>query len=400
LSKKDVNLQIKKYFFCLAIIKFILKMINPFRRSYQTLNLITIKSKALLDNYSFWQKQNPQAKIAPVLKSNAYGHGLELIGRFIDQKMDPSFIAVDSLYEAWKLEKAGVKTPILVIGYTVPDNFKIRKKLKFHLPVFDFETALTLLRYQPQTRLHLKIDTGMNRLGIKPNQVNQFISFLKNHQAQEQIVGIYSHLASAVSDQDFTRRQVKTFKKVIAQFEQAGFSFNWKHIAATAGSLTVKDPEFNLVRLGLGFYGYSPFSNSKKTLSKLEPALKLTSQIIQTKEVAKGEIVSYGGQFRAPKKMLIGVLPIGYYDGLDRRLSGRGQVKIGRKFCPLLGRICMNIAMVDLSGLKKPFVGQKITVISNRPKDKNSLVSLASLVDTIPYDLLVGLAESTRRVLW
>lgn len=391
-------MQIKKYF-CLAIIKFSLKMINPFRHPYQTLNLITISSEALLNNYSFWQNQNPQAGIVPVLKSNAYGHGLELVGRFIDQKMNPPFIAVDSLYEAWELEKAGVKKPILVIGYTVPDNFKIKKKLKFHLPVFDPETALTLLRHQPQTRLHLKIDTGMNRLGIKPKQVDRFIRFLKDHQAQKQIVGIYSHFASAASDQDFTQKQVETFKRVVKKFEQAGFSFEWKHIAATAGSLMVKDPDFNLIRVGLGFYGYSPPSISKKILSKLEPALKLTSQIVQVKEIAKGEIVSYDGQFRASKKMLIGALPIGYYDGLDRRLSGRGQVRVGQRFCPLVGRICMNIAMIDLSGLKKPLVGQKITVISNRPKDKNSLASLASLANTIPYDLLVGLAESTRRVL-
>lgn len=376
-------------------------MINPFRRSYQTLNLITINPRALLDNYSFWQKQNPQAKIAPVLKSNAYGHGLELIGRFIDQKMNPPFIAVDSLYEAWKLEKAGVKTPILVIGYTVPDNFKIRKKLKFHLPVFDFETALTLLRYQPQTRLHLKIDTGMNRLGIKPNQVNRFIGFLKDHHLEKQVTGIYSHLACAGTDEDFTQKQVAIFKKVIVQFERAGFSFAWKHIAATAGSLTVKDPELNLIRVGLGFYGYLPplVPRQGQALPKIKPALKLTTRIVQIKTINKGEIVSYGGRFRAQKKITIGVLPIGYYDGLDRRLSGRGLVRIGSSYCPLVGSICMNIAMIDLSALKKPLVGQEVVVIDDQAKAKNSLVSLASLADTIPYDLLVGLAESTRRVL-
>lgn len=376
-------------------------MINPFRRSYQTLNLITINPRVLLDNYSFWQKQNPQAKIAPVLKSNAYGHGLELVGRFIDQKMDSPFIAVDSLYEAWKLEKAGVKTPILIIGYTVPDNFKIRKKLKFHLPVFDFETALTLLRYQPQTRLHLKIDTGMNRLGIKPNQVNRFIGFLKDHHLEKQVTGIYSHLACAGTDEDFTQKQVGIFKKVVVQFERAGFSFAWKHIAATAGSLTVKDPEFNLIRVGLGFYGYLPplVPRQGQALPRIKPALKLTTRIVQVKTIDKGEIVSYDGRFRAQKRTTIGVLPIGYYDGLDRRLSGRGLVRIGSSYYPLVGSICMNIAMIDLSALKKPFVGQEVVVIDDQAKAKNSLMALSSLAKTIPYDLLVGLAQSTRRIL-
>lgn len=372
-------------------------MFKLFGRPYQTLNLIIVKAQTLIDNFSFWQDQNPQAGIALVLKSNAYGHGLELVGRFVDRKLPGApFLAVDSLYEAWKLEKAGVKKPILVIGYTLPENFKTTKKLKFHLPVFDQATALVLSRYQPRAKLHLKIDTGMNRLGVKPNQINRFIAFLKNHHLENQIVGIYSHLACADSDQDFTQKQVTIFKKIIRQFERAGFSFTWKHIAATAGSLVVKDPEFNLIRLGLGFYGYSPF---RSALPAIRPALKLITHIAQVKAVSQGEIVSYNGQFRAPKKMTIGVLPIGYYDGLDRHLSGRGKVLVGNQYCPILGKICMNISMIDLSSVKNPLVGQEVVVISDDQGAINGLSSLSALSETIPYDFLVGLASSTRRVL-
>ena len=331
------------------------------------------------------------------MKSNAYGHGLELIGRFVDRKLSAApFVAVDSLYEAWKLEKAGVGKPILVIGYTLPENFKNPKKLKFHLPVFDQETALVLGRYQPRTKLHLKIDTGMNRLGIKPNQVNRFITFLKDRHLESQIVGIYSHLACANSNDNFTQKQVTLFKKIIKQFERAGFSFAWKHIAATAGGLAVKDSEFNLIRLGLGFYGYFP---SRSAPSAVRPALKLITHTAQIKSVSRGEIVSYNGQFRAPKKMTMGVLPIGYYDGLDRRLSGRGKVLVGDQYCPLVGDICMNIAMIDLSDVKNPAVGQEVVVIDDNQEAKNNLVSLSALAKTIPYDLLVGLAPITRRVL-
>lgn len=376
-------------------------IVNTFRRFYQTLNLITVNSQVLIDNFSFWQKENPQAKIVPVLKSNAYGHGLELIGRFVDKKIATPFIAVDSLYEAWELEKTGVSKPILVIGYTLPENFKILKKLKFHLPIFDQETALVLGRYQPQTKFHLKIDTGMNRLGIKPNQVNRFIGFLKDHHLEKQVTGIYSHLACAGSDEDFTQKQVAIFKKVIVQFERAGFSFAWKHIAATAGSLTVKDPEFNLIRVGLGFYGYLPplVPRQGQALPRIKPALKLTTRIVQIKAIDKGEMVSYDGQFRAKEEMAVGVLPIGYYDGLDRRLSVQGLVRVGSSYCPLVGSICMNITMIDLSALKKPFVGQEVVVIDDQTKAKNSLTTLSSLAKTIPYDLLVGLAQSTRRIL-
>lgn len=378
-------------------------MIN-FSRQYKTLNLIKVSQQALLNNFHFFQNQQEKALVAPVLKSNAYGHGLKLIAKFVDDHIKPPYICVDSLYEAYELEKAKTETPILIIGYTNPNNFKVIKRLKFTFPVYDEETIKTLHTYQPGVKVHLKIDTGMNRLGIHPNQIKEFIKLIKKFK-KIKVEGIYSHLSQAdeIKSKSFTKAQIKTFGKVISKFEQAGINFKWKHISATSGGTTIINPQFNLVRLGLGFYGLSPFppssSQGKLLTAHLKPALTLITHIAQVKTIKKGSEVSYAGTFIAKKKMKIAILPIGYYDGVDRRLSNKGLVAINDTYAPIIGRVCMNITVIDVSHLKEVEKGQEVTIFSDTKIDKNSLESSAILANTIPYTLLVNLSETTRRVL-
>ncbi|MCL4366020.1 hypothetical protein M1437_02220, partial [Patescibacteria group bacterium] len=151
----------------------------------------------------------------------------------------------------------------------------------------------------------------------------------------------------------------------------------------------------NLARAGLALYGYS----STTFDTNLKPALTLTTKIIQIKKVAKGEKIGYDGTYMVKKDTIIGVLPVGYYDGVDRRLSNKGIFLVDSLPCPILGRVSMNINIIDLSNVKNPKVGQEVKVYSNSPKDKNSIVNCAKICNTIPYDLLVNLAETTRRVI-
>lgn len=373
------------------------------KSSYQTLNLIQISKNALLSNFHFFQQLNPKSYLCPVLKSNAYGHGLKLVGKFVDQEISPEFICVDSLFEAYELEKSGITTKILIMGYTFPANFKFRK-INFHLPVFDLPTLEVLNKTQPGINVHLKIDTGMNRLGIKENEVEIFMRALKKFN-RINVVGIYSHLSSAdeIEETDFTNKQIETFKKITSYFENNGFNFKYKHIMATAGAFRFCESEFNLIRLGLGFYGISPFPNDslfdKKLREKIKPTLKLLTHIAELKEVSKGETVSYNRTFRATRPMKIAILPLGYYDGIDRRLSNLGQVKITNTFCPILGQVCMNITMVDVSGVKRPFVGQEATVYDNLVNSINSVKNTANLIQSIPYEVLANLSETTKRIL-
>lgn len=370
-----------------------IKNIFP-KNSYRTLNLIEIRKQALLDNYAYFQNLHPHSKIAPVLKSNAYGHGLKLIGRFVDSQINPEFICVDSLFEAYELQKADVKTKILILGYTFPENFKY-KKIDYRLPLFDLDTLEYLKNYQPGIKVHLKIDTGMNRLGIKEDQYEVFAQALKN-QNKVILEGIYSHLADTPNE-NFSKAQIEKFKKAIDFFENQGFEFKFKHLFATTGALKYADPEFNLIRLGLGFYGIS--ADEEKFQKKLTPALSLKTHLIEIKKINKGETVSYNRTFKAKKNMTIGLLPLGYYDGVDRNLSNKGYLKLNNAFCPTVGNVCMNITAVDLTNIKNPQIGTEVIVYSNHSSDSNSLSNCAKYANTIPYVLLANLSETTRRVL-
>lgn len=374
-------------------------------RKFRTLNLIEVSKKALKHNYLFFQKLLNGPAIAPVLKSNAYGHGLKLVGKFVDREIKPPFIIVDSLYEAYELQKDKIKTPILIIGYTFPENFNTFRRLKnLHFLVYDKATLEALNKYQPGCSIHLKIDTGMGRLGLQPKKVKNFIKLLKKYN-QVQVEGIYSHLSQAKipKKKAFTLKQIKAFKNAIHQFEAAGFRFRWKHIAATAGSLLKKDPEFNLVRLGLGFYGYSPFTPrtkfGKMLTRNLKPALKLISHLVQIKKIKNGSEIGYGGTYKATRDMTIGILPIGYYDGLDRRLSNIGKVRMGNKLCPIIGQVCMNVTIIDISSLAQPRVGQRVIIYDSQKEAGNNISNSAQAINTIPYVLLARLSETTRRVL-
>jgi alanine racemase len=400
-----------------------------FRRTYQSLNRIEIDTKALKQNFHYVQNAHPEALVAPVLKSNAYGHGLQLVGKWASEELRPPFLCVDSLFEAYALEKSGVKTPILILGYTFPQNFSIRRKLThFHFPVYDLETLEMLNKHQPGANIHIKIDTGMHRLGILPNQVEDFIKALQQNK-RLRVVGIYSHLSQADNPKkpSFTQQQIRTFKQVIRQFEKAGYAFAWKHISASAGALPtlmpsnkanpncVTDPEFNLIRLGLSFYGYSPFDYSvSKNVARrsspepkhrtsnsepLQPALTLKTHIVQIKTIGQGSEIGYGGSFKAKKRMCIAILPIGYYDGMSRQLSNQGQVSLNGVLCDIVGRISMNMTMIDVSNIPTAKVGDQVMVISNQSQSPHNAHGIAGACKGISYEVLTNLSETTKRVL-
>lgn len=373
--------------------------------SYKTLNLIEVSKSALQNNFEYLTQINPNAKICPVLKSNAYGHGLKLIGGFVDREIRPEFICVDSLYEAYELQKINVESKILILGYTFPENFKY-KKINFHLPVFDIETLEILNKTQSGINVHIKIDTGMSRLGIKQNEVEKFSRLLKKFN-RVKVAGIYTHLSSAddvgVDETKFTQKQIDIFKEVIKYFEGDGFSFRYKHINATAGAVRFPDNEFNLSRIGLGFYGISPFPPEslldRRLQANLKPALKLITHVCQLKEIRKGETVSYGRTYKAESDKKIAILPIGYFDGIDRRFSNNGSVKINGHFCQIIGKICMNITMVDVGNAGRIKVGDEVVIFDNMNESANSIKNASFQIDAIPYEILCRLSPTTRRVL-
>jgi len=362
------------------------------KRKYHHLNTIQISRSALIHNYHLLQNLNPQTLICPVLKSNAYGHGLKTVAPIFDSLKAP-FLCVDSLYEAWQLQKIGILSPILILGFTLPENYKV-KPIPFHVSLFDLETAAILDKYQKGINVHLKIDTGMNRFGVKLNELQGFLAGLKQFK-HINISGAYSHLSCADDlNSQKTNKQLALFKQALSLIISNGFSPKWKHISASAGALKIKDPEFNIIRVGLLSYGITAINDDSL---KLVPAMEFHSSICQIKKLAKGETVSYSDTFKANKQMTIGIIGAGYCEGIDRRLSNKGYVMVDNIPCPILGRVCMNLTIIDLSQVPAPFIGQSCVIYSRNMTFLNSLSHAAKLCQTIPYDLLVKLNETVKR---
>lgn len=368
------------------------RFLKVFKKEYQTLNKIELSKDNLLANYKYLSSLNKKVKIAPVVKSNAYGHGLVEVAKILDGVGCP-FFCVDSLHEAYELYKADIKTPILIMGYTDPQNLKV-KKLPFSYAVFDLETAEILNDHQPGCGIHIFVDTGMHREGIQIKGLPNFLKKLKEFKNLK-IEGLMSHLAIAEKPNDpLTRKQLNNFSYVQQIVSKAGFKPKWIHLSNSAGLLNSLIPGCNMARVGIALYGIDPSGK----LPKLKPVLKFLTKIVQMKRLTKGDRVGYGGTFVIKKEVLLGVLGAGYYDGVDRRLSNKGCVTVNGIVCPIMGRVSMNITTVDISEVKNPQIGQEVLVYSNNPKDPNSIENAAKLCKTIPYNILVGLAASTKRV--
>lgn len=364
--------------------------------TYQPLNKVFISESRLISNYQFLSSVKPHVQVAPVLKSNAYGHGIVEVGKILDDMRAP-YLCVDSMFEGYELLKAGIKTPILIMGAINPENLKI-KKLPFAYIVFDLETARTIAHYQPGAEVHIEVDTGMSRLGVQMSDLPDFLQKIQEIQNLS-IVGFMSHFANAErADIPVTRKQIKNFTNAYSMVRDSGLNPKFVHMEASAALLNreVRSqlPMTTMARIGKALYGIEPTEKSHK----LKPVLSVETQIAQIKTLQKGDTVGYGATYTAKKEVKMAVLPLGYNDGLDRRMSNKGSVIVGNIICPIIGRISMNMTTIDVSLVKNSHLGQKVTVISENRNDPNSIENIAKLCDTISHELLIHIDSSTRRI--
>ena len=369
---------------------------NPlllFKKKYYPLNTIEISSKALLANYYHLSRLSKNVMVAPSVKSNGYGHGIQIVAKILDNVGAP-FFCVDSLYEAYELQKAKIQTPILIMGYTDVRNLK-NQQLPFSFAVYSKEQVLALSKYQQEAKIHIFVDTGMHREGINISDLQAFLKFIKQLK-NIQVDGVMSHLGAG-DNLLASKRQIDIFNKAKKIILDASFRPKWLHIAASSGLLHSSDYKKdigNLARVGIALYGIEP----ERIDDNLQPILTFKTTLNQIKRLKKGEKVGYDFTFTAKKDMTIGVLPVGYFDGVDRRLSNIGSVFIKGTKCPILGRVSMNITMIDISKAQTPQVGDNVIIFSNKSGDENSIVNAASIANTIPYDLAVRLSSTTKRV--
>ena len=300
------------------------------------------------------------------------------------------FFCVDSIYEAYELLKIKIKTPILIMGYVQPENLKV-KKLTFKYAVSTLDLAEAINKYQPHAGVHIFVDTGMHREGVP---ISELPEFLKRLPKNLKIEGLMSHLASADLPNDpLTKLQVKNFKKALDILKYQKISPEYVHLANSDGLISLL-PKFstNVARVGISLFGIGRDDN-------LNPILSFKTKIVQIKKIRRGDRVGYGGTFIAKRPMVIGILPAGYYDGVNRRLSNKGWVTVDNIPCRIIGRVSMNITVIDLSKVTKFAIAKDVTIYSGNPRDPNSIENAAKICKTIPYDLLVHLASSTKRII-
>lgn len=369
-------------------------------RLYKTLNRAELSRGAMLHNMQVVQAQHPKLSIIPVLKSNAYGHGLREVAEILNGA-DCDLLAVDGYFEAARIRHI-TKHHILVLGYILPDNVRLLDTKCCSFVVQDVAGLEAFGRLKRRVRVHLELNTGMNRLGLQPDELDEYLTTLKRFPNLE-LEGIMTHLADADNEIDdtFTRQQVTQFDQQVAAILAQGFKPEYIHIAQTAGSMKAQSQYANAMRLGIGLYGISPLGERDpyaRDFTGLCPVLELKSTIIKIIDLQKGDRVSYNGIFTAPKAMKIGILPLGYYEGVPRVLSNVGVVTFRGKNLPIVGRVCMNHTMIDLGG-NKLAVGDEVTVISADPNAQNSVLGMSRAHGLFSYGTLTAISSSIRRVI-
>jgi len=356
------------------------------------LTWLEIDAQAIRHNLRQFKKMiGRQIMLMPVIKANAYGHGLLTIAKICQNSSDADRICVVNLDEALELIKNKLtKKPVMVLSFFDKDKEKLFLAVKNSIifPLYNLKDAEILNRMgerlNKKIKVHLKIDTGTSRLGILPDEVLPFANKLKKYK-NLYLEGIWSHFASSEDDLAYTKKQHKIFVSVCSNLEKNGFQIPVKHIACSAAS-TYDFVRETAVRLGLGTYGlYS--GNQNPGLLNLKPALAWYTTVIQVKSLPKGSKIGYGGTYITCKDLKIAVLPVGYWDGYDRRLSNCGKVIIKGKICSVVGRICMNICMVDVTGLAVK-AGDRVILVGQEKNKSISIDDLAKWCGTINYEVV------------
>lgn len=379
----------------------VLNILRKYKRYFQdadkSLLRIEISSANLLHNINQFRSRYSKHKIAAVLKSNAYGHGLKEVGSFLDKNKDISYFAVDSLLEAQILRDHGVKKPIIIIGYVSDKAFSDLARLKSVTVVI---TSLEQARiFQEKINfslsIHLKVDTGLRRHGIMLDELEEAIGMiLRNKNLKTE--GLMTHLADAGSaDSKITLEQLDVWKKSVAIFRKY-FSGGLLHFAATAGTRYLDRAESNLIRIGIGLWG---FGNREDLDLDLKPVLSWKAKIVNIKELKAGEGAGYNFLFRAEKDLKIAVIPCGYYEGVPRVLTNKGFVYYENTPLRMIGRISMNLTIIDITDVYGHIkLEDEVTVISVDSQKLNSVFHYAKLAGRTSYEILVALAPTIRRV--
>lgn len=340
----------------------------------------------------------PDTRIMAVVKANAYGHGMEETARILQERYGIRDFAVACLEEGIRLRSQGIRGNILILGYTWPEALKEVRAYDLKQTIVDGDYGREAARLAPGLRVHLKINTGMNRLGINWNKTEELERLLEIPRLQ--VDGMFSHLSMADGEsrqeEAFTKMQIRRFCGLVKNLERKGICPMDRHLQSSYGILRGAIPGCNLIRPGIFLYGvHSDPKRKKQTLFQGTPALAVKARVAVVRQVEQGEWVGYGPAFRAEKTMRIAMLTIGYGDGIPRNLKG-GYVLLHGKRAPLVGRICMDQMAVDVTEIPKTKQGDTAVLLGQDQDQEIRAEELAGWAGTISNELLCRLGERLR----
>ena len=355
---------------------------------------------ALEFNYRQIKKRIPEdVKLLAVVKADAYGHGAIPVSLRLE-KSGVEYLGVAIPEEGVELRKGGVKAPILVLGGIF--GAEVDQIFRFRLtPVIFRKDSLKILSREAEKRgrrvkVHLKVDTGMGRLGVPLNLWPDFLKEVRRF-SRIDIEGILSHFSMMDEERDFTQDQWRAFQRAVATAQELGISSQYLHMASSATLTAFPAYSARLVRPGIMLYGSYP-SPAFQSLLPLKPVMTLKTRIHFLKRVPPGTRISYGGTFTTKRESLVATLPIGYADGYSRHLSNHGEVLIHGKRAPVVGKVCMDFIMVDMTDIPRVSVGDEVILMGKQGKEQITTEEIAEKINSISYEVLCSIGKRVPRV--
>lgn len=358
---------------------------------------------------------NPAAGILAAVKANAYGHGAVETARQV-LKSGVDMLGVARLEEGIELRKAGIDAPILIFGYTAPEMGNILISHDLTATVYSADTARlyasTAVKQGKKIKIHLKVDSGMGRLGFVPDGLcKSGATSNTSHNAFQEIVtisalsnleieGIYSHFATADSqNKAYAKRQFNIFLEFLEHLRQNGLEFPLKHAANSAALIEMPETHLDLVRPGIALYGLKPSSEANPKNINLKPALSLKTGIIHLKKVPAGFNVSYGCTYTTDKTTTLATVPVGYADGYSRLLSSRGKMLVHGCRAPIVGRVCMDLTILDVGQIPQVKLEDEVVIIGSQGEERISAEEIATTLNTINYEIVSAISARVPRII-
>lgn len=338
-----------------------------------------------------------------VVKSNAYGHNLSEFAKEVE-KLGADYIAVDTVVEGLTLRREGVKIPIFVLGYTLPEMLLSADQagIEITLSNFDYFTEINKLNLKKPIKVHIKVDTGMHRHGFQLAEMKKVISEIKKNK-NIQVVGLFTHFAAAKNPAfpKQTQDQIKNFNLWREAFKKEGVKL-LAHACATSGTILFPEAHFDMVRIGIGQYGIWPSTETRAFINNkfiLKPVLSWRTIVGEVKKIKVGEKLGYDFTEKLDKDSTVAILPIGYWHAFPRTLSGIGQVLIKGKRAKVIGRVCMDIITVNVTSIPGVKVGDEVTILGLDEKEKISVADIASMIDgSSEYETVTRINPLIKRI--